>query len=137
MTLVPRSAYKPPATCIVATFRPVYLYLHEQLQPYESEPEYTYAILSLLMNEALNYTENWSTSNGIEDAIESMMDLRTITQEFAHHICRTASEMIYRIITQHIPDYGSARYSGNVQYQMRNNHDVLLTFSAGIIKPAI
>ena len=118
---------------IVVSFRAAYDYLYSEVEQWEKQPEFTYAILSLLMNEALDYSEDWTLMSGVVDASDQIESLDpSITRERALNICRSASDVIIRTILQHIPDYGSVRYKNKCRYYMRNEHDAIIEFDTSV-----
>lgn len=128
---------KPSKDIFVISFRDAYHYLASQLQPFDNHPEFTFAVLTLLTNEALDYSgAGWATtSNSLDDAIDSIV--RTgCPQGVAYEICRITSDLIYTHILQVIPDYGARKYDGEIQHQFRNEHDVVVQFRKGLL-PAL
>ena len=123
-----------PKTKIKISFKPVFDYLYSVLSPYESQLEYSYAILHHLCDEALSYSDHWVQSNGVEDAVSSIdAVVPTDNHSFAYDVCRNASMMIYQIITEQIPDYGSNKYAGKVLHKPRNNYDVILEIESNVL----
>lgn len=111
---------------VIISFKNVFQYLHSELERIDSEREFTYAILSLICDEALNNNDHWQDNFSIEDAIDALTNDVSIGQDEAYSICRTASNLVYATLRAHLPDFNTDKYRGKTKYFLVNDIDVLI-----------
>lgn len=99
---------------------------------YYDEP-FAQGIFHLLVMEAMSYTETWTDTHYVEQAVDMLIEVSSIPQEVSMDICRECSSVIYSILTMHLPHFGSKVMDGKTTYQiLPNNTDIFVEFPSGV-----
>jgi hypothetical protein len=122
------------AMVVVLDFSGVLGYLERALEIVIGEEEVYSSILSLLLDSTLRFEQAWTDPhNPLDEARQYLVSLG-FDEQIAVDIMRRADAMIHQIIVQALPDFGAGWYYGQVTYEVKHEHTVLLTVCAPAIK---
>jgi hypothetical protein len=116
MRSVPENTPKPTQLVIVE-FLEAQHYLADLLRQraLDTDPQFTHAILQLIVKEVLDYANMWVDTSSLEDAVEELQRASG-SQDFAFDVARHLHDMVQIHLTRHLPDFSLERYAGKYTY---------------------
>ncbi len=126
-----------PIKRIVVSFKPAYDYLVQLLINYNGDTRLPAEVLSLLLSEALNFSEHWVETNFVEYAVNAINELNVPDDYFASNVCRSTSEIITQILVEQLPDFGSQRYTGKLVYRLTHVYNAVIDLETRALDPNI
>lgn len=97
-------------------------YLDSALSASDCEEEVSFSILNLLATAVLQLdSRSWTEPDEIDTAVHYLEGVQGFTREQAHAVCKNAEAMIFRIVYEHIPDFGKDHYYGHTATTIIND----------------
>lgn len=101
---------------------PVKSYLDAMLSSTDCEDEVAYSVLNLLATAVLRLDHSsYTEADEIDTAINYLEGVQGFTREHSHEVCKNAEAMIFRIVYEHIPDFGKDHYYGHTATTITND----------------
>lgn len=106
-----------PAHLMVLEFPDAMRYLQDLMLQHglDTDPQFSNAVLQLVVKEVLDYANQWCDTSAQEQAIEELMRVSG-NQDFAFDVARHVHDLVSYFMVLHVPGFSLARYAGKYTY---------------------